>query len=188
MKTNIKNTAVIMIGLLLGPLFTFAQITENESAQNTQGADIEFAANAQSSNLFEIDAAKLALEKSQDSQVREYAQRLITEREKLSEQYNGLIAQKSWQLPELDRQLYNSQLETLNNLQANDFDEHYLQASLSNHQQSLSLFQDFSANEYADADLKNILSGQIRPLESNIEWVSNYEKDAVQETTDSDIR
>lgn len=175
MKTNLKKMAIMMMSLLLGPYFLSAQITIHPAEQNTQELDQAFIANAQASNLFEIDAAKIALERSTSSEVQNYAQRIIEERSQRAEQYNELVAQKTWQLPQVDVQLYNEQLQQLEAFDANEFDNEYLQASLRNHSEGLSQTQNYAANEHADSEVKNLLSNHVTSYEHNIQWINSYE-------------
>lgn len=175
MKTNLKQMALLVIGLLLGPQVIYAQESASNSEVQVQESDLNLIAQAQFLNIFEIDAAKIALEKSEESSIREYAQLIIQEREKLAEQWNILIAQKNWQLPEVDGQVYKSQLEALRALESSALDAQYLQLSLNNHKNTISEFEKLVANESVDTDLKKILSNQIKQMQTNIDWINAYE-------------
>jgi len=174
MKTNLKKMALMIMTLLLAPSFLSAQVTEHPAEQNGQELNKEFVANAQAANLFEIDAAKVALERSKSPQVQAYAQRILNDRSKRSESYTGLITQKMWQLPQVDVQLYNQQLQKLEGLEATEFDNEYLQTSLRNQTEWLSQTQNYNSNEHADKDLKNLLGNHVSSYKENMEWIKNY--------------
>lgn len=181
MNTNLKKMAVVIIGLLFGPTFLSAQVTEETTENASQELNQGVIAATQASNIFEIDAAKLALEKSKSNEVKNYAQQVLDNRDKHSQQYNELIAQKQWQIPATNFQSYTAVLQKLGQLEGTEFDNEYLQASLKNHTDWIAQARDYDANADADTDLKNLLNSQIQSYEKNIEWINNYDGESATE-------
>lgn len=77
-----KVRAIMLTAALLFALIGFAQQDqqqEGQSEQQAQGVDQLFAQAAMESNSFEVQSSQLALERSENEEVRNFAQRMIDE-------------------------------------------------------------------------------------------------------------
>lgn len=112
-----------------------------------------FVSNAAQSDMYEIQAAKIAEQKAKDPEVKTFAKRMVTDHTKLSNEMKPLIT-KAGQTPPTDLdQRRKGFLDNLKAAPANDFDKTYIDQQVSAHDEALTLMQGY-AKDGSDAGLK----------------------------------
>lgn len=104
-----------------------------------------FISTAAASDEFEIESAKVALDKAQSKNVRDFAQMMITDHTKTTEGVKA--AAKKANLTVSPPQLSADQQQMLNTLKStssDQFDATYLQQQMPAHQQALALLQNYA--------------------------------------------
>lgn len=105
-------------------------------------------------DLFEIDASKLALQKTQNKAIRQFAEMMIHDHTASTAQLTKILKQKNLEAPPKalapDQQ---SKLDNLKSLSGKEFDAAYLNAQVQGHQDALQLHQDYAASGQ-DKELK----------------------------------
>jgi putative membrane protein len=122
----------------------------------------EFVPMATSSNLFEVESSRLALQRSQNREVRRFAQQMIRDHNTASRRMAtvvrraGLPAQPPAMMPK-----HQQMLATVEG--AADFDAAYVNAQLMAHQEAVALFSSYSSDgdvpqlqEFAGATLPTL--------------------------------
>jgi putative membrane protein len=121
-------------------------------AQDTKSADKTFIKDASEGSLAEVNFAKLALEKSQDPNVRKFAQKMITDHEKLIADMKPFAA-KYHVTPSGTPIMDHAKYQELKLKSGTDFDRAYVEAMVKDHNDDLEKFiQEESST--ADPDLK----------------------------------
>jgi len=114
------------------------------SAVAQDNAKQSFAQKAALSNRFEIEAAKLALQKGKDGSAKEYAQDMIDDHSKsLSELEEAAKAERVILPLELDAENM-KKLKGLSEAPASDFDQAYLSTQVVAHEDAVELFMSYS--------------------------------------------
>ncbi|MDQ3214852.1 MAG: DUF4142 domain-containing protein [Pseudomonadota bacterium] len=132
--------------------------------------DREFFVLALSGDLLEIESGRLALEKSQSSSVRAFAQKMVDEHSKASENLHQAAAGAGVVVPTAATSpAHVAHLEKLRTLSGVDFDREYAaQIGVAGHQEAIALFER-AAREAANADVRAVaasgLSGKREHLE-----------------------
>jgi putative membrane protein len=127
----------LALGALLAavPLAGFAQsVTDKET----------FAEMAASSNMFEIQSSELALQESQDEDVRAFAQKMIEDHTAAGEKMKAAAATDGVTPPEAMVPEHQSQLDTLESNDGEAFDQAYVDAQAVAHDEAVTLFEQFS--------------------------------------------
>lgn len=125
-------------------------------------SDIEFMNQAAQSDLTEIQTSQLALQKSQNRAVRNYAQQMIKQHTASSQKLTAIAQAKGVTLPtELDSQ-NQALLTKLQGLSGSNFDQAYMQAQTQAHQKTLAQYQNYLQTGL-DADLRVFASG-VAPI------------------------
>jgi putative membrane protein len=106
----------------------------------------EFATMAASSDMFEVRAAELALERSQSENVRVFAQMMITDHSAATEQLKIAAGQDGVTLPTEMGAKEVDQLEALNGTADDQFDTAYVEGQIAAHQDALTLLTAFGAS------------------------------------------
>ena len=170
MKTILKT-----LGMLLA-IFTCilaAQAQDSKPAQ-PQAGDLDFASKATASNNFELQAASIALAKSQNANIKQYAQMIADDHTAAGNELASLVKNKNWQLTSGDDQNYKTMIDQLNNADAANFDRVYTDMMVKSHQDAISLFKDASTGTATtDAELRKFASDKIPAFEKHLGQIKN---------------
>jgi putative membrane protein len=109
-------------------------------AQAPSSADKTFIEDSSQGSLFEVNVAKLALEKSKDPNVRKFAERMITDHEKLIEQMKPIAMQYHVKTPTGPSIADRAKYEELKLKSGTDFDRAYVEAMVKDHNEDLQKF------------------------------------------------
>ena len=140
----------------------------NTTATNTSNASVQdnFWSNAAQGGMAEVELAKLALQKSQNADVKKFAQTMITDHTKANDELKALAAKKNITLP-TDIGGYKSTMDDLSKLSGAEFDKEYVEAMVDDHEEDVDLFEDKSNN--SDADLKAFATKTLPTLKKHLE-------------------
>ncbi len=127
-------------------------------------ADARFLKNAAIANMFEIESSKLALKKSSDPFVTEFAKEMITDHTGSLEELKGVADKRNFALPQDLPGPQKRIMEKLESLNGSDFDMAYEKAQKEGHAQASTLFkgeirhgQDEDAKNYATKTLPTVV-------------------------------
>ena len=137
------------------------QMAAGDTSMPTDGAG--YVAMAGASDLFEIQSSELAVEKSQNEEVRQFAQHMIEQHRMTTEQVTS-AAQAAGMTPAAP-QMNAMQQEMLSQLQAAtgaEFDRTYLQQQGQAHEMALSLHRNFG--EQGDTQQLQQVANQAVPI------------------------
>jgi putative membrane protein len=140
------------IGLTLAAAGLAVGMCSTGFAQDTKSADKAFIKDASEGSLAEVNFAKLALEKSKDPNVRKFAEKMITDHEKLINDMKPFAVKydvKPSGTPIMDHAKY----QELKMKSGTDFDRAYVEAMVKDHNDDLKKFID-EENSTSDPELK----------------------------------
>ncbi len=140
-------------------------------AQDTKSADKTFIKDASEGSLAEVNFAKLALAKSQDPNVRKFAEKMIHDHEMLIEQMKPFAVKydvKPSGTPIMDHAKY----EELKMKSGISFDRAYVEAMVKDHNDDLKKFID-EANSTADPALKATVAKGEKVILEHTEMIDN---------------
>lgn len=121
-----------------------------------------FVENAVRGNMYEIDAAKIAEQKSKDADVKKFAKQMVTDHTKLGNEMKPVIAKAGQTAPTDLDQRRKGMLDNLKAAGAADFDKTYMDQQVAAHDETLTLLQGYSKNG-SDAGLKEA-AGKALPM------------------------
>jgi putative membrane protein len=124
--------------------------------------DQEFMTKAAQSDKTEIQTSQLALKRSQNKQVRDFAQRMIKEHTDSSKQLKQIAQKKSFKLPKDIGQENKALLTQLSNLNGTNFDQAYMQGQVQAHTKTLADYQNY-LSQGQDSDL-SAFANKIAPI------------------------
>lgn len=115
--------------------------------------DAKFATQAATGGMAEVELSKLALSKSTNTKVKEFATMMVSDHGKVNEEMHSLATSKNITLPTTldsdNQKVYND----LNALSGVDFDKKYVNMMIDDHQKTLDLLEK-QAKDGIDVDLK----------------------------------
>ena len=116
------------------------------------------------SDLFEVESSKLALQRSQNAEVKDFAQRMISDHTKSTQKLEGLLQSASLATApptELDR-AHQRMLQKLQNAPAAQFDRLYMQVQVKGHNDALKVQQGYERN--GGNDQLKAFAGDVSPM------------------------
>ena len=155
--------------LPLAVIGTVVMIAVAAHAQNTN-PDQSFATQAAAAGIAEVDAAKLALQKSHNAQVRRFAQRMVRDHTKANRKLEALARREKVDLPNEPSAADQEAMQRLQGLSGKDFDNVYLQDQLTAHQQAVALFTGESQSG-KDMRLKRFATATLPTLREHLKMV-----------------
>lgn len=154
MKLLTLSAAVLMLG---GP--AFAQSAAESSGMNSVAGvppkTADFVLEAASSDMFEIESSKLALENAADDATKSFAQKMIEDHQKTSAELKQLVegGKVEAQIPTEMTDAHKKMLEDLKALKGEEFTEEYRSAQEDVHEDAVDLFKRYGS-EGDNAELK----------------------------------
>jgi putative membrane protein len=121
-----------------------------------------FVTNAVQGNMYEIDAAKIAEQKSKNPDVKAFAKRMVTDHTKLGADMKPVIAKSGQTAPTDLDQRRKGMLDNLKAASAGDFDKTYMDQQVAAHDETLTLLQGY-AKDGSDAGLQ-AAAGKAAPI------------------------
>jgi len=116
-------------------------------------ADADFATKAAVGGMTEVTLGKIALEKSSNAKIKDFATMMVTDHGKANAELMALAKTKNITLPADVDADHQKKIDELKQKTGADFDKAYVDAMVDGHKKTLTLMQD-EAKDGKDADLK----------------------------------
>ena len=128
-----------------------------------------FVRGAASGNQMEIEAAKLAQQKSQRQEIKEFAQHIIDDHTKAGQRLQQIAQSKQIQIGRGEMKAsHRAQIQELSELEGEQFDKAFVISNVGDHMKMLLKFRDASQN-LQDAELKAFATETLPKLQSHLE-------------------
>ena len=124
-----------------------------------------FVTKAAQAGITEVEAAKVALEKSQDPSIRSFAQRMVTDHGKANKELESLAKTKGLDVPKKLDAEHQSMLDALSAKTGAEFDREYSRHMKMDHSKAIGLFE--AASKSTDADLAGFAKKTLPTLKQH---------------------
>jgi len=141
--------------------------------------DRNFVTQAASSGRFEVESSQLALQKTQDAEHRQFAQKMIDDHTRANRELESLASRKGISLDASMASRHATMLDRLRGLNANEFDREFHQVQIEAHREAIQLFERAS-RESSDGDLRAFAQRTLPTLRAHLSHM--------QEMTPSNVR
>lgn len=132
-------------------------------------ADSSFLEDAAQINLAEIRASGVALEKSSNADVKAYAQMMVDEHKKATEELRALADSKGVKLPDDASLMAKGKTKVLEQREGASFDKHYIESiGVKAHEDAIKRFEKAS-KEAKDPDVKAFADKMLPNLRTHLE-------------------
>jgi putative membrane protein len=137
-----------------------------------RGADYPvFIKSAAEAGLMEIGLSQVALEKSSNPKVKEFAQQVITEHGKITSGLKQLADEKKIALPTTLPAAGAAHIEEMKKMSGADFDKHYMGMMVKDHIKMLDLFK--SASTLGDTPTRSFAGKTLTKLEGHYKMATD---------------
>ncbi len=170
-STNTNQSAV-------NPAVSLAGNTGNTAAnpiKETTDSPSVFIINAARGSMADVEIGKLAAQKSQNPQLKKFAQMMVEEHTKANAELKTLAGKKNVSLP-TDLGTYKPSVESLNAASGADFDKEYVDLMVRDHEASVAAFKRQAADG-SDADLQAFAEKTLPTLQKHLEMIKAIEEE-----------
>jgi len=162
MKRTITRTVVLAAALV----FSVSLMT-----MRAQLAD-DFVGDLARGNMAEISLSQMALERSQNESVKQFAQMMVTDHTAAGTELQTLATSKNITLPTAMDQKHQSAMTKLGGESGSAFDRDYMKQMVNDHEKTLSLLQK-QADKGTDADLKAFAAKMVPIVQGHLTAARN---------------
>lgn len=156
-----KKTTILLTGLLSLSLSTFSLL----AAANTIDAD-DFIEEASAKGIAEVEAGKLALQKSSSVEVKTFAQKIIEDHTAANNELAALAKSKNLKIATDAELLNKAKAFALKQRDGESFDAAYANNQVSAHEKAIELFQKAAKSD--DADIRAYAAKALPTLETHL--------------------
>lgn len=163
----------------VGVLAAQPTLTQSAPAEAQKQADA-FAKTVAISDLFEIESSKLAGDKAQSADLKRFAQRMVTDHTKTTNELKSLVSSGKVKvtLPSQMDDEHTKKLQQLRSASGKDFDNTYRSQQVEAHREAVKLFEAYSKNG-DNADLKNWAAQTLPHLKEHLSMIEGIKVSAI---------
>jgi putative membrane protein len=134
-------------------------------------SDAEFATKAAVGGMAEVELGKLALTKTANPKIKEFANMMVNDHGKANEELMTVAKTKNITLPAVVDDEHQKKMDELKQKTGTDFDKAYTDAMVDGHKKTLTLMQD-EAKDGKDADLKAFAAKTAPVVETHLNMIN----------------
>jgi putative membrane protein len=128
----------------------------------------DFVQKVATSDMYEVQAGKIAAEKGQSDAVKQFGQQMVDAHTKTTEDLTGIVKTKNLKV-DLPTKLDANQQKLIDDLNsAQEFDKTYAKHQVDAHQEAVNLFKKY-ASQGDDADVKQFAQKTLPTIEHHLE-------------------
>jgi putative membrane protein len=143
--------------------------TKSEDDSKLDRSDRKMLQDLAQGNMAEVDAGKMALEKSQNAEVKKFAQQMVDDHGKALGEVQALATAKNVTLPDGPGAMAKTKATALKALSGNLFDKEYAKrAGVGDHESTVKLLQKIQ-KDGKDSDLKALASKMLPMVEQHLD-------------------
>jgi putative membrane protein len=137
------------------------------AASMSMKGDQAFVTKAAQGGMAEVELGKLAAQKAQSPDVKNFAQRMVDDHSKANDELKSLASQKNITLPAAVSAKDKADYNRLSKLSGTAFDRAYMQHMLADHRTDISEFQ-YEARSGQDSDVRGFASKTLPTLQEHL--------------------
>jgi len=174
-KQSIIRVIVMAAALGLGSGVAQAQSAGGKAGANTAagnaGGDSAFVKEAAMGGMAEVELGRLALQKGESSDVKQFAQRMVDDHSKANDQLKPIAQQKNVAVPSQLSGKEKALYDRLSKLSGAAFDRAYMRAMLADHRKDVTAFTKSTSGK--DPDVKQFASQTLPTLQDHLKMAQS---------------
>ncbi len=148
-------------------------LNEQPMVQTTDDG-AEFLTEAASGGMMEVELGKLAQERSQNLQVKEFATMMVKDHSAANDELKQLAMSKNVSLPEAPLPEQQEMINKLKEKTGAEFDKEYVDMMVSDHKEDVDAFQD-ATDGTEDADVKAFAAKTLPVLQGHLQTIQKIQ-------------
>jgi putative membrane protein len=149
---NLAAAALLSTALVVFPAAGFAQssgsTTQSAPKAKSASSTKDFVTKAAIGDMFEVQSSQLALQKSQNQQIKDFAQHMVNDHSQTTDKLKQTVqsANAGVTIPTALDSKHSKMLDKLNSASGADFDKAYLRDQVAGHKDALNLMRSYGQN------------------------------------------
>jgi putative membrane protein len=148
-----------------------SEMQQSGSQSKLSDADRDFLQKAYQANANEIQLAQMASQRASNNEVKQYAQKLVSDHTKAKNEIQRIAQEKG---VDLSTARENTDQNKFSNLSGPAFDKEFIQEQMNAHQQAIDLHQQEAQNG-KDPEIKSFASNQLGTLQQHEAMANNLQ-------------
>jgi putative membrane protein len=170
--------AVAVLALSAAPAFAQTTTPDKTAKPTVSAADKTFATNVAMDGMAEVEIGKLAAEKAASDQVKQFAQRMVTDHQKAGDELKSMAQTKNITLPTELGPKHKALRARLEKLSGEAFDRAYMNEMVAGHRKAVTAFRTES-NSGKDAELKQWAAKTLPTIEEHLKQAQDANRAVV---------
>ena len=137
-----------------------------------QTADSKFAMDAAKGGLMEVEMGRMAADHATNPDVKQFAQRMVTDHTKANEELKTIASRKGITLPASIDASEKAKIDKMSKMSGGAFDKAYMDDMVKDHKKDVAEFRK-QANSGKDADIKGFASKTLPTLEEHLKMAQD---------------
>jgi len=142
--------------------------------QVVTGGDLAFMMDAAPGGIAEVELGRLATKQAASKEVKQFAERMITDHTKAGDELKQLAQQKKVVLPREVNPKHKEVMDKLSKLKGAEFDREYVKAMVMDHEKDVTAFE-ATAKGAVDADVKAFAAKTLPTLKEHLQMIREME-------------
>ncbi len=131
------------------------------------GKDALFVAEAAHGSASELAQSRIALERAQSPEVKEFAQTMVNDHRAAGRQLMELAQREGHALPSMPANMVSQRTTTLRQVDAEEFDRTYMEQMVEDHLRAVNMFEEVAKAD-ADPELRSWAAAQVPTLQAHL--------------------
>jgi len=156
---------------------TKSSSAKSSSKGQLDHSDRKFVEEAAKGGMAEVELGQLASQRAQSPDVKQFAQRMVTDHGKANDQLKQVASSKGVELPSGTDKSTQRKMDKLQKLQGAEFDKAYMNDMVKDHKKDVKDFQK-QAKSAKDPDVKNFAAQTLPTLQEHLQMAEAAQKSA----------
>lgn len=169
-----KLVLLSVLGLAVGCGGQSMSELGGKSSPEVMKTDNSFFKNVAVGNMTEIESSKIALEKSQDPSLKNFAQMMITDHTDAGSKVAAVAAQKMVELPTKLDDTHQKMIDDLSGKSGTDFNKAYIDLQVAAHKEAIAVAND-EVNNGSDPDVRALASKLQIPFNKHLRMAEDLQ-------------
>ena len=163
-----QKLAIFLISFCITAFAQNADQAENTKSKAGVNSDAPFAVKAAQGNMAEVALGQLAIQKSQNDDVKKFGQRMVDDHQKAQQDLEGIASKNNLTLPKTMNAQQKAEQRRLEKLSGAAFDRAYMQMMVKDHTKDVAEFEKEANSSTANADLRDYASRTYPTLDDHL--------------------
>ncbi|MFZ3374995.1 MAG: DUF4142 domain-containing protein [Chthoniobacterales bacterium] len=162
------NKKIFLLAAVFTSLLAMSVSSLRAAETKASSGDSHFIGKAADANMTEIQLAKIALANGQKQDVKNFANRMITDHGKAGDELKPIAQEMNVPLPEKVSAEHQQTIDRLSKLKGEEFDKAYSSAMVDDHKKVVAMFEN-AESDVQNSDLKKFAEQTLPTLKEHLE-------------------